>query len=236
MLAVTSWRQAMADPLGQLPASYPDTRDKLHLVAARVLGAARYLAVGRLGLEVVSGGFGTPEFDGRRLTVVDGVLVDGDRRHRLTSLGDACEFAGVDLAAAIHAVLAIPADAETDVSVDPLAAAALADWFALSQGALEALARGREPNEDPTAIQLWPEHFDVALTAGTESSRANYGGSPGDDYLSEPYLYVGPFAARTGEFWNAPFGATLTYDEVARGADPLEFFLAGRDRLARDDS
>jgi hypothetical protein len=66
-----------AGRLPPIPPSFGDTRAKLYLVAARVLGAARYAAVGRLGLEVVSGGFATPEFDGRRVGVTGNALVDG---------------------------------------------------------------------------------------------------------------------------------------------------------------
>jgi hypothetical protein len=221
----------MATALLDLPADYAASREKLHLVAARVLGAARYLATGRLGLRVVAGGFGTPEFDGRTLSVVDGQLADGERRHPLTSLGEACGFAGIDVGAVLHPALEVAGDADTDVSVDPAAAQVLADWYAVSQDALEALAAACDPTEDPSPIQLWPEHFDVALVAGAEPSRANYGGSPGDDVIGEPYLYVGPFEPRSGEFWNVPFGAVLTYTAVRAGADPLEFFLAGRARL-----
>jgi hypothetical protein len=49
--------------LPSLPGVFAVTRDSLHLLAARVLGAARYSAVGRMGLIVVPGGFGTPEFE-----------------------------------------------------------------------------------------------------------------------------------------------------------------------------
>jgi hypothetical protein len=217
-----------------LPESYPDTRAKLHLVAARVLGAARYQAVGRFGLEVAPGGFATPEFDGRRIVVTGGALGDGNREHRLTSLGAACEFAGVDVNADTHPALQIEADADaaTDVTVDESAARVLAGWYALCQDALERLAAACSADEEPTAITLWPEHFDVALVAGSASTRANYGGSPGDGYIAEPYLYVGPFAQRTGGFWNVDFGAALTFSEVRDGADPLDFLLTGRRELA----
>jgi hypothetical protein len=210
-----------------------DTRSRLHLVAARVLAAARFQAVGKLGLEVAPGGFATPEFDGRRLAVNDGALSDGHRRHELTSLGAACEFAGVDISAAVHPVLALAGDADTDVSVDAVSAGALADWYALSQDALERFAATCGPSSTPSPITLWPEHFDVALEVGPEANRANYGGSPGDGEIAEPYLYVGPFAPRVGEFWNASFGAALTTTEVNAGADPLEFFLAGLENLAQ---
>jgi hypothetical protein len=226
----------MANPVATLPPSYSQTRSRLHLVAARVLAAARYQAVGKLGLEVVPGGFGTPAFDGRRLVVTDGVLSDGSREHRLTSLGEAAQFAGVDLEAEIHPVLKLAGDATTDVSVDEAAAGIAASWYGLCQDALERFTAVCSAAEEASAITLWPEHFDLALAAGTEPTRANYGGSPGDSYLAEPYLYVGPFAPRDGNFWNAGFGAALTYVEVVGGADPLEFFLAGRELLANGSS
>src|ERR1700689_5491316 len=87
---------------------YRSTREALHLVAARVLGAARYLAEDRMGLMVTAGGFGTPEFDDRRLLVVDGELSDGGRRHPFSTLGDACAFARVDPEAPLHPALALP--------------------------------------------------------------------------------------------------------------------------------
>jgi hypothetical protein len=226
----------MANPVAALPPSYSQTRSRLHLVAARVMAAARFQAVGKLGLEVVPGGFGTPEFDGRRLVVTNGVLSDGSREHRLTSLGAAAQFAGVDLDAEIHPVLKLASNADTDVSVDEAAAGITASWYSLCQDALERFMAARDPDEEPSAITLWPEHFDVALAAGTEPARANYGGSPGDSYLAEPYLYVGPFARRHGSFWNTDFGAALTYVEVLGGADPLEFFLTGRRLLTESGS
>jgi hypothetical protein len=226
----------MSSPAPALPPDFAQTRDRLHLLAARVLGAARFQAVGRIGLEVVTGGFGTPEFAGRRLDVVNGVLGDGSREHRLTSLGAAAEFAGVDLADAIHPALAADGDAGTDVSIEPAAAGALGDWYALSQRALERFAADGEPGDDVSAITLWPEHFDVALAAGAGPSRATYGGSPGDGEVAEPYLYVGPFEARQGEFWNASFGAVLTWHEVRNGADPQQFFATAREILAAPPS
>jgi hypothetical protein len=220
--------------LAALPSRYADTRERLHLVAARVLAAARFTAVGRLGLEVAAGGFATPQFEGRRLAVSHGFLEDGERRVRLTTLGEAWEFAGVDPDAPLHPVLQLAGDATTDVSVDEAAAEALAQWFAVCQDALAAFAAGCAEDEDATSITLWPEHFDVALSAGTDARRANYGGSAGDAGICEPYLYVGPFELRRGEFWNSDFGAALTHDEVRAGVDPLTFLFEGRSLLAQD--
>jgi hypothetical protein len=163
--------------------------------------------------------------------VAGDTLGDGERHHRLSTLGEACEFAGVDLVAATHPVLELPADASTDVSVDEAAAVIVADWYALCQDVLERFAAACEPADAASAITLWPEHFDVALSAGAGPTQANYGGSPGDSAIDEPYLYVGPFSHRDGEFWNVAFGAALTCGEVRGGADPLAFLLGGQRAL-----
>ena len=54
---------------------YRETRDALHTVAEHILGAARYRAVGRIGLQPVRGGFGTPLTDGRWIEVIGTDLV-----------------------------------------------------------------------------------------------------------------------------------------------------------------
>jgi hypothetical protein len=106
------------------------------------------------------------------------------------------------------------------VHVDPAAAAVLADCYAAGDGALRRLFPDLEP-------VLWPEHFDLGVT----SDEVNYGVSPGDGYLPEPYAYVGPWQPRTGEFWNAPFGAARRLADLA-GADGLfAFFGEGRELL-----
>jgi hypothetical protein len=81
-------------------------------------------------------------------------------------------------------------------------------------------------------VQLWPEHFDLSTDFGDAGAgtRANYGASPGDDRIPEPYLYAGPWdvARRTGVFAAHPFGAALTYGELLAAGDPegaaREFF------------
>ena len=79
--------------------------------------------------------------------------------------------------------------------------------------------------------QVYPEHFDLAISV----DRVNYGASPGDAAIAEPYLYVGPYDGPPARdaFWNAPFGAFVTRDEVATPEDALAFFRSGRSRLAR---
>jgi hypothetical protein len=94
-------------------------------------------------------------------------------------------------------------------------------WFARGDDALRWLAPGVEP-------VVWPEHFDVAVTL----DEVNYGVSPGDGYLDEPYAYVGPHTSRAGAFWNAPFGAARPAAEL--DGDALRaFFADGRRQVSR---
>jgi hypothetical protein len=218
--------------LGPIPSTYRSTRESLHLVAARVLGAARFLAVGKMGLMIVPGGFGTPEFNRRRVMVTNGELSDGRRRRSFTTLCDACEFAGIDPTAELHPVLAVPASPDVELPVDAEAFGVLSRWFALGQSALCELTATSAAGEEASPIQLWPEHFDLALEMGSPESRANYGASPGDETIDEPYLYVGPHRSRQGRFWNSAFGAALTFSQVHDGADPVEFLLRGRGLLS----
>jgi len=53
--------------------------------------------------------------------------------------------------------------------------------------------RAEIPGDEPSGSTLWPEHADVAIRAAD----INYGASPGDEYVAEPYLYVGPPAPPT---------------------------------------
>jgi hypothetical protein len=119
--------------------------------------------------------------------------------------------------------------------VDEEDAAALGDWFGFCASVLEQL---RDEAEDASRVQLWPEHFDLAVDLGDESkgSRANFGGSPGDAEHPEPYLYIGPWVKPDGSFWTESFGASLSYADLLAAADQrqaaLAFLRRGRDLLA----
>jgi hypothetical protein len=210
------------------------TRDSLHTLAEHVLAAARYRAAGRIGLEVSDGGFATPAF-GKKGTVIavrgSELVVTGDgpeRRGPITTLGAAAELAGVEPGAPADVYEpATVCDPDAILFVDDRAAAQLSAWFALGDRALREL--GTEiPDEEPSPVTLWPEHFDVAIRAGG----INYGASPGDEFVPEPYLYVGPGAlelALTGtDFWNLPFGAAATWAEIGEEQEALGFFRHGR--------
>jgi len=216
-------------------AVFAATRRSLHAVAEHVVAAALHAATGRIGLRQTPGGFGTPTFPsshGSRQLRVDGTeLVDrdgrGERRTGLTTLRAAATFAGIEAGAPAGVYPpATPLALDRPLAVDGPSAARLADWYALVQRALVRL--GDEP--DPSTIQLWPEHFDLATTV----ARVNYGGSPGDDDHDRPYAYVGPWDLPPpgGDFWNEPFGASLPADAVGGDEDALAFFRKGRMLLA----
>ncbi|HEX7189886.1 MAG TPA: hypothetical protein VF423_16880 [Actinomycetes bacterium] len=226
---------ATADPP---PFIAPDvliaTRQTLHRVAEHLLAATRKRATGEITLVQGSGGFRTPELpDGTVLAVVGTELVvlgrSGERRIPLTSLAEVAGDAGLEAGFpwTKHAP-ATPFEPDAALAVDASAASALAAWFATGQQALAALA-AELADEGPSAPQLFPEHFDLGVTAGT----VNYGFSPGDEAIAAPYAYVGPHEGPPAgdEFWNAPFGAYRTWLDLRSVGEALEFFRAGRSAL-----
>jgi len=216
--------------------SWIRTRTAWHTLAERVLAPARHAASGRIGLRAAPGGFATPEFgagrsvavDGSELVVRDGVTV---ARRPLTTLGDAAAFAGVapDADTGVYTPTT-PADPATDVTVDPALATALATWIAFGDRALRTWV-AECPDDTPSEIQLWPEHFDLGTDLGPASGRANFGASPGDAGHQRPYLYVGPWEADDDPFWDAGAYARLPYEELVGASDPdaaaIAFFRAG---------
>jgi len=230
--------------LRPLPGSFNDTRDALQRVAVHIVARARSQATGRFGLRVTNGGFGTPEFgdDLTRVRVSGGLLVHesggvGGASSAATRIDGAClsdlaDFADVDLAAELDVGHDTPplGDADELLAVDDAAASALGSWYAVVAEALDRVVVGASSESAPTLVQLWPEHFDVALDlAAATGRRANVGGSPGDGFHADPYLYVGPWNSdRPGdaEYWNAPFGAVLGYRDLVGEHDPVDAAVA----------
>jgi hypothetical protein len=211
------------------------TRDSLHRAAEHLLAAARKRSTGEITLVPSPGGVRTPPLADGTVVELDGgdVVVrgpGGDRRAPLTTLAGTAEALGIE--AGFPWTKHPPGtsfDPDAPLAVDPGAAAALAQWFALGQQALEALALDL-PAEDPSEPQVFPEHFDLGLTAG----RVNYGFSPGDEAVPEPYAYVGPHDTPSDDpFWNAPFGAYRTWREVTTPEEALDFFRGARAVLGR---
>jgi hypothetical protein len=219
--------------LEAVPPGFAETRLSLHAVAEQVMKPAREHANGKFGLRFTRGGFGTPFFgDDAQLRVELGELVvtrgAEERRGPIGSLAGCGRLAGA-LMPAGHEL------GDEPLTVDPAAAAALGDWFGFAASVLEELRAEAGPELESSRVQLWPEHFDMAVELGSEEAgeRAGYGCSPGDEEHPEPYLYVAPWTARPeGELWNATAfpGAELPYAALLDAADQreagLQFFHA----------
>lgn len=214
------------------------TRQTLHAIAEHLLAGDLARRTARIGLRATPGGFGQPEHlaDGhRRRLRIDGsrlVMLDGDteRWHELTTAAEAAAFAGAALGPpgqsyAPETVLA----PDQELLIDPEAAARLAGWFDLVNRSLEEVRRNHADAE-PSIAQVWPEHFVIACTI----DEVNLGGSPGDADHPQPYLYVGPWTPRVGDFWNEPWGASLDWAEVPDVASAVSFLEDGLQRAWRD--
>ena len=228
--------------LNPLPPEFAATVGALHRVAEEIVAPARK-PDNEIALRATPGGFGTPPFvfrdEERQVRVEADELVyragAEERRSTITSLAAAGGLVG-DL---------LPEDVRLDeepLAVDRAAAEALGGWYALGASVLEELIAAAEPADAPSAVNLWPEHFDIAIELGSEAdgARANYGFSPGDGEHPDPYLYVGPWTAEVaGELWNATGfrGAELSYAELQVAADPraaaLDFCRTRQQALAK---
>jgi hypothetical protein len=180
------------------------TRQSLHQVAEHLLAATRKRATGEITLVQGAGGFRT--------------------------IAQAADFTGVPAGFSwTKHPPATPFEPDASLALDEVAAAALADWFRLGQQALSMLVSDFAA-ESPSEPALFPEHFDLGITAGS----VNYGFSPGDDAIAEPYVYVGPHQLpppAAGDFWNASFGAYRTWSQVTTTEQALDFLRAGHSSL-----
>ena len=213
--------------------SLVSTRESLHRVAEHVLAAVRKRRTGHFTLRASPGGFCTPPLDDGRVVAVEGtdITVTGGgsvRRAPLTTVRAAADLVGTTAGFPTSHGWATPLEPDAPLEVDPAAAGVLARWFALGQQALQQLA-DELADEQPTEPSLFPEHFDLGVTV----SGVNYGVSPGDAAIPEPYAYVGPFSGPPGrdDFWNAPFGAYRTAADLTSSEAQLAFFREGRRRL-----
>lgn len=204
--------------------AYHRTRESLHAVAEQLLAGPEYRRSGTIRLQATPGGFATVEAP--RLAVREGFIFLDDSPIR--ELHDATI---ADLAAAVRVEPGMPDgvysdttkfDPHTALFVDAGQYRILTRAFELGDAALRALAPDRTP-------VLWPEHFDI----GIDADEVNYGVSPGDSLIAEPYAYVGPWTARTGDFWNQSFGAARTIAELGGPDALLAFFSEGKRLAAR---
>ena len=97
-------------------------------------------------------------------------------------------------------------DLDETLTLDPDQADVIMGGLGRGHDALVALA----PAETPV---LWPEHFDVAIRV----QDINFGVSPGDGFIEEPYAYVGVARPPACDvFWSASFGAAVPLKRAAR--------------------
>jgi hypothetical protein len=239
-------------PLESLPAGFSAARRALHQIGFFAVAPTRYLATGKLGLRYTHRGFGTPFFRGASGTD-EQVRVEGDvlvhqvgasvRSAPITTVADAADLLGLEYRADwfeyFHDPLA-PIDPATPLLIDEAGAESVGAWFGFATHVLERFRR-RAPAE-VSRVQLWPEHFDPAIDAGSAESggRGSFGASPGDDSHPDPYLYVAPWGEfdSSDAYWNATAfgGAYLPYEQLRDSDDPyataLDFFTSGVERLA----
>ena len=197
------------------------TRTALHGVAELILAGPQYVESGDIRLRVVADGLATVAEPDLRLE--GGALVGPLGRHPLRgTYAEAASAVGVTARRLDDVYRDGPGiRPEDEIEVDAEAVAALLHAFSVGDAALRSFA----PQEEPV---LWPEHFDVGISVG----EVNYGLSPGDASLPEPYAYVGPWTARTGEFWNQPFGAARPLAALGDVAGVVAFLREGSERAS----
>jgi hypothetical protein len=228
-----AWR-----PLPAPPPQFAAARDALHRVAFYVLSGARRAVNGRIGLRWTSGGFGTPFFGDDMQVRVEGPYLVVQRAHgvlfeELTTLRRAGWLVDREPSADDRGEFDAPelGDIDAPLRVDDAHIAFLDAWFGFGASVLEQLRVDLAPQE-PSRVQLWPEHFDLAIDAG---ERATFGCSPGDTNHAEPYLYVSAWnpVDRAVPYWNDPTfnGASLSLGALAEAGDQraraLAFFREG---------
>ncbi len=197
------------------------TRRSLHGVAELVLAGPQFQHSQNIKLRVTPGGFGTVAAPELR---VDGTeLVTSSGRLPLAgSFAELARAAGVEVRPLDDVYGGGPGvQPDEQVQVDPVSAERIAAAFATGDAAMRAFVPAAGP-------VLWPEHFDI----GVDIDEVNYGVSPGDDFLPEPYAYVGPWKLEpSSDLWNAPFGAVRPMTELDGAEGVLAFFAEIRDAL-----
>ena len=237
---------------------WPPTRQTLQHLATHVLSQARQRHDGLFDLVPSPGGFATPPVGPSRervrlagdSLVIERVVGSDVRELEATtsshpivgaSVTELCAAVGFEPDPAFWVGDDTPAlgDPHAPIDFEPSTASALGEWYLLGQQAID---RVIATVADPAASvgRLWPEHFDYGtdLDAGT-GVRCNLGAAGGDSFHERPYLYVGPWSDdRPGDaaYWNAPFGAVMSVDTIARDPDGIgratAFLATGLEYLA----
>lgn len=236
--------------VGALSPGYVETVASLNQVAFFAMAPARHAANGKVGLRYTYRGFGTPFFGNDvQVRIEDDRLVvqerDEVRDRSITTVRAATEFLGVPYREKWGPEWhdpPRPVDPDQSLRLDAGAAHIASDVIGFAFSVLEQL-RYESLTSDPSRVQLWPEHFDVAVDIGDSDrgQRAAFGVSPGYAAHPEPFVYVSPWDKSNldDSFWNADSfgGAIFEYSELL-GADDqrqtaLTFLSRGRELLRR---
>jgi hypothetical protein len=194
-----------------------NTRRALHAVAELLIAGPQYVATCDIRLMASSVGFVGRTWTTTGISGTDLITPAGrfPLRGRLIDLALSAGISPRPLGDVYSGGPDFSVDEPLDVS--PAAADVLLRAFIGGDAALRALAPDGEPI-------LWPEHFDIGLSV----AEVNYGVSPGDSAIGEPYAYVGPWRVPSGPFWNQSFGAARPLSELPTPSAILAFFLAGK--------
>jgi hypothetical protein len=204
------------------PAAFAATRRRLHGIGECLMAGPQRRAGGRFTLRVTPGGFATTGAPALRLDGTD-LVVDESRRVAVAgTFSDLAAALGVDFGPPPDAYSdGSEASAEDEVSLEAASARLIQTWYLVADAALRMMA----PRQTPI---LWPEHFDVAILLDDTS----YGVSPGDAFHPTPYAYVSGGDHDRSDFWNAPFGAIRSHDQM-HGIDDLVTFWRAAQALLR---
>lgn len=213
------------------------TRRSLHAVAEHIMAGPQHRLAGTIRLVVTADGFSTIALVGAagRLEVRGASLVAHRPAAELQvplagSIAEVAEAVGVDPGAPVGVYSdGSGADASFEVVVEPASTQEILRVLAMGDAALRRFTMRHGSEGSPVPV-LWPEHFDV----GIDLDEVNYGVSPGDGFITEPYAYVGPWQQRLGPFWNQPFGAARRMRELGDINAVVAFFQAGRDATVTD--
>ena len=119
---------------------------------------------------------------------------------------------------------ATPLTPDAPLVFDPRSVEFLGAWFGFAASVLEQVRAEADSLDQPSRVQLWPEHFDLSVDLGDEQAgrRGTFGATPGDAVDPDPYLYVTHWAdVVENEYWNEEHfpGASLTVATLAAAPD-----------------
>ena len=201
------------------------TRRQLHGIGECLMAGPQRRAGGRFTLRVTPGGFATTGEPALRLDGTDLVVNESRRVAVAGSFADMAEALGVAFGAPPDAYPdGSEARLDDEISLDPASARLIQHWYVMADAALRVMA----PRETPI---LWPEHFDVAILLADTS----YGASPGDAFHATPYAYVSTDNHGVSDFWNAPFGAIRSHEQIHGVDDLVAFWRAAQTLLTAQE-